>query len=586
MPEASSRRLHAAVAAGPLLAFAAAGVETAASGPQPPVPAPVFVDITASAGISFRHRPGSLDRFPLPGIMGAGAALFDADQDGDLDLYLIQSGALPEARAERGAAGAPTNRLFLRQPDGSFLDATATGGLGDAGYGLGVAVGDLDGDGDPDLVVTNYGPDRVYRNGGAGVFAEIPGALPAAIAPSPRSGDATAPGGRWSTSAALCDYDGDRDLDLYVAGYLVNDPDRDCVSASGEPDFCAPQSLPYERDALFRNRGDGRFEDVSEVAGIFDLRRPGLGVLCHDFTGDGRLDFYVANDGEPNTLWEQIPEGGFEDAALFLGAALNGQGRAEASMGVALGDADGDGRLDLFMTHLRSQSNTLYRSEGGAFTDATAAAGLGPPSLKWTGFGVRFLDLERDGDSDLVILNGAVARASGTPAAGGLAAYAEPAQILLNEGDGSYRETTAGDFSDLNIVGRGLVAGDWDRDGDLDLVVTSVGGPVRLFENRSPTAGGFLVVEPREYGRSAPGAVVILDLAGGRSLVRPLNPEAGYLTSSEPIVHFGIPPGERPAALRVRWPDGSETRHPAPAPNTRVTLARPDGVNAAARRRR
>ena len=538
----------------------------------PAQPAVRFVEVTEDSGVSFRHDPGDLTGFPLPAITGAGAAFFDSDGDGDLDLYLIQSGPLPEHRDE--AAPLPRNRLFRRQPDGRFRDETAASGLGDTAYGVGIAVGDVDGDGDRDLFLANYGADRLYRNEGDGRFTPAADTFPD---PEPPSSPPGSPGGRWSTAAAFCDVDGDADLDLYVGGYLVNDPLRACVSASGEPDFCSPQSFAYERDTLWRNDGGGRFRDDSEAAGLLAVRRPALGVLCHDFTGDGRPDFYVANDGEPNLLWEQQPDGTFRDAALFLGAALNGQGRAEASMGVALGDADGDADLDLFLTHLRAQSNTLYRNRGGAFHDDTPGAGLGVPSLRWTGFGVRFGDWEHDGDLDLVLVNGAVARAGGVAPTGGLSEYAEPAQVFLGDGAGVFTETDAGDFSALRTVGRGLLAGDWDRDGDLDLVVTSVGGPARLFENRSPKAGGFLVVRPEEHSRAAPGAVVTVTLADGRALVRPVQPEAGFLTASEPVAHFGLVEGAEVVGLTVRWPDGAEERFPAPDRDSRLVAVRGRG---------
>lgn len=532
-----------------------------------------FVETTAESGVSFRHAPGGLAAYPLPAITGAGAALFDADGDGALDLYLIQSGPLPEDRVDDADPEIPGNRLFLQRPDGSFRDATGSSGLGDTGYGVGVAVGDADGDGDPDVFLANYGPDRLYRNEGGGRFTLAEDAF------SPAASDSEeAPGGRWTTAAAFCDVDGDTDLDLYVGGYLVNDPTRECVSASGERDFCSPQSFDYERDTLWRNVGGGKFEDASRALGIVAARFPALGVLCHDFTGDGRFDFYVANDGEPNLLWEQREDGAFRDAALFVGAALNGQGRAEASMGVALGDADSDGDLDLFMTHLRAQSNTFYRNLGdGAFRDDTPGAGLGVPSLRLTGFGTQFADFDLDGDLDLALVNGAVAREGGVAASGELTEYAEPAQVFAGDGAGVFTEVEAGDFTALVAVGRGLAVGDWDRDGDLDLVVTEVGGPARLYENRSVRGGGFLVVRPEEFSRSAPGAVVTLEFAGGGSLVRPVQPEAGFLTSSEAVAHFGLPTGAEIAGLRVRWPDGAEERFPAPERDSFATVVRGRG---------
>lgn len=572
-PRAAAGLRLPVAAAGLVAGLAAAPAPSpGAAGRQPPEIR--FVETTADSGVSFRHDPGDLAAYPLPVITGAGgAALFDADSDGDLDLYLVQSGPLPETRADDSDPALPGNRLFLQEPDGSFRDATESSGLGDTGYGNGVAVGDADGDGDPDVFLANYGADRLYRNEGGGRFTLAEDAFPPAA-----SDPEQAPGGRWSTAAAFCDMDGDTDLDLYVGGYLTGDPTRECVSASGERDFCSPQSFDYERDTLWRNVGGGKFEDASEPLGIAGARLPALGILCHDFTGDGRLDFYVANDGEENLLWEQREDGAFRDAALFLGVALNGQGRAEASMGVALGDADGDGDLDLFMTHVRAQSNTFYRSSGdGAFRDDTPAAGLGVPSLRLTGFGTQFADFDHDGDLDLALVNGAVAREGGVAASGELTEYAEPAQVFAGDGAGVFTEVEAGDLTALVAVGRGLAAGDWDRDGDLDLVVTEVGGPARLYENRSVRAGGFLVVRPEEFSRSAPGAVVTLEFADGGSLIRPIQPEAGFLTSSEPTAHFGLPEEAEIAGLRVRWPDGAEERFPAPERDSFVTVVRGRG---------
>ncbi len=521
-----------------------------------------LVEITGERGVRFVHDPGNLsgralEGFPLPAIMGAGAALFDANGDGRLDLYLIQAGPLPEHRSVAGVDGLPGNRLYLQQPDGTVRDASEASGLRDSGYGVGVAVGDVDGDGDPDVFVSNLGPDALYL-GEAERFTR-------AAFPETAS---------WSTAAAFCDFDGDSDLDLYVGGYLVPEPGKECVSASGEPDFCSPQSLPYVRDSLYENRGGGNFEDVSIRRGIAALRRPALGVICHDFTGDGRPDFYVANDGEPNVLWEAQPDGTFEDVALLLGTAMNGQGRPEAGMGVVLGDPDGDLDLDLFVTHLRAQTNTLYRNVGAGFVDDTPAAGLALPSLPLTGFGVGFLDIENDGDLDLALVNGAVAMEGGISRTGGLDAYAEPAQVFTGDGAGSFVEVAVNGFTDRPVVGRALVTGDWDRDGDLDLVTTEVGGPARLFENRSVRLGGYLIVKPREEGRPSFGAVVTLETNLG-AVVRPLNPEAGYLASNEPIVHFGLPEGAQMTGIRVLWPDGTRTSHPAPLPDTRITLHRP-----------
>jgi hypothetical protein len=523
--------------------------------------APLFQEITETAGIGFVHDPGAEGKFALPEIMGAGAAFLDFDGDGDLDIYLVQSGPLPGAKKkERGP-----DRLYRQDPGGKFVDVTRGSGLGNSGYGSGVAVGDIDNDGLVDLYVGNLGPDVFYRNQGGGKFADV--TKSAGIAET-----------AWTASAVFCDYDVDGFLDLYVTHYVKGDPKKACVRKDGAPDYCSPQSYNYESHALYRNDGDRTFTDVSRESGIGGIRAPGLGVLCSDFTGDGLPDFYVANDGEANLLWENQGNGKFTDQAILMGAAFDSYGRPEASMGVAAGDIDGDSDLDLFMTHLQNQTNTLYLNDGKlGFEDVSSARGVAMPSLKYTGFGTAFLDFDHDGDLDLIGVNGRVAWGPPLPGAN-VGPYwnpfAEPNFLLENDGKGFFREATerSGSFGKELEVSRGLALGDVDSDGDLDVLVTNTAGPARLYRNDAPKKGRWLLVRALEGKRDAHGALVTV-VAGGKRYVRLADPGYSYLSSNDPRAHFGIPGASQVDAIVVRWLGGVEERFPG-SPLDRVVVLR------------
>jgi len=531
-------RLATAIASGALAGLAAAAEEGV----------PWFVDVAAASGLGFVHDPAVEGEYFVPESIGAGGALFDYDGDGDLDVYMVNG-----ARRRASAAAAPlVNRLFRRDEDGRYHDVTAASGLGDLGYGMGVAVGDVDGDGDPDVFVTNFGPDALYRNNGDGTFTAV-------------TREAGIDNPAWGASAAFFDADLDGDLDLYVANYLAYDPAAVCTDAAGRPDYCGPAGFAGVPDRLYRNDGRGRFTDVSAAAGIARAAGKGLGVVNADFDGDGLPDVYVANDGEPNLLWINRGDGTFEDRALTLGAALNALGQAEAGMGVALGDADGDGALDLFVSHLRGESNTLYASAGAlGFVDATAAAGLAGPSLPYTGFGTAFFDPDLDGDLDLAVVNGRVTRGplltSRRPPAH-WDPYAEPALLLENDGRGRFRDAgaRAGAAFTAPANGRGLAVGDADGDGDPDLLVTVGGGAARLLRNDLPARGHRLAVTVLDAasGRDAVGAVVAVT-AAGRRRVGAVTPGGSFLSSGDPRCLFGLGGATVVDELRVRWPGGEE----------------------------
>ncbi len=528
--------------------------------------AQLFTEITREAGIDFVHQAGNEGQYRLPEIMAAGGAFLDFDADGDLDIYLVQSGPLPGSKSStRG-----TSRLYRQDAGGRFTDVTASSGLGGTGYGTGVAVGDYDNDGLVDVYVANYGPDELYRNLGGGSFENVTGS--AGIAESV-----------WSASAAFCDYDGDGFLDLFVTHY-VKDVAKACVAGDGSPDYCSPQSFAYERPVLYRNGGKGTFTDVSVSSGIASIAAPGLGVLCLDLTSDGRPDFYAANDGEANQLWVNQGNGKFADDAFLRGLAVDGMGRPEASMGVIAGDIDSDLDIDLYITHIQNQTNTLYVNDGaGGFEDLTAARGLAAPSVKYTGFGTVFFDFDHDGDLDIAVVNGRVRK--GTPIPGAVVPehwkpYAEPALLLENDGTGKFSDASAraGDFTARAEVSKGLALGDVEGDGDLDLLVTNTSGPARLFRNDAPKKGKWLLVRAYEPARKrdSHGARITVT-AGGRKYLRIADPGFSYLSSNDPRAHFGIPGAAAADGIEVLWPDGTRESYPGCPLDRFITLEKGKG---------
>lgn len=535
-----------------------------------------FTEVTEEAGIRFVHDAGDEGNFSLPEITGAGAGFFDADGDGDLDIYLLQGGRPTDPAGPR--AGASGNALYVQGPPGRFTDASEASGTGDTGYGMGLAAADFDGDGRTDLFVTNYGPDVLYRSLGDGRFEDV----------TARAGVA---GEGWSSSAAFCDFDADGRLDLYVTRYVRNDPGKLCTQQDGSRDYCSPQVFPGIHDYLYRNLGGGRFEDVSLAAGLRAVHAPGLGVVCHDFDGDRRLDFYVANDGEANQLWLNQGDGSFADDAFLAGVALNDSGRPEAGMGIALGDVDHDLDLDLFITHVADETNTLYRSDGAdfglAFADRTGPSGLGPASMAMTGFGTGFVDLDLDGALDLVVANGRVQRKPPLPGARGNAfwqAFGEPNQLFRNGGahggDALFSELEgAGDFPAAVEVSRGLALADYDDDGDLDLLLANAEGPARLYRNDFERVGSALRVSTLDRdGRPSFPAVVTAVFSGGSRSVRRADPGGSYLATGDPRAFFAVPSGEQVDEFLVVWPDGARERFPGAGADA-VSLRRGAGEN-------
>ena len=528
-----------------------------------------LVDVTPLSGVDFIHTTGGKGELYLPEAMGGGVAVFDADGDERLDLYFInQNELLPKTEPST----TDVNRFYRQTPDGRFEDATEASGLGDGGYGMGTAIGDVDNDGDLDVYVSNYGADRLYLNDGRGGFHDA----------TERSG-ITIEG--ISASSAFFDYDRDGDLDLYVTQYVRWDEMKRCTSRSGQLTYCGPKSFRPVRDHLLRNEGEGRFVDVSEEAGMVRVFAAALGVVIEDFDHDGWPDVYVANDGYPNNLWLNQRNGRFVDDALMLGAAYNDMGQPEAGMGVVAEDLSGDGWVDLFVTHLDEETNTLYRGlpGGTGFADASATAAPGQPSWHLTGFGVVAFDIELDGDLDLAVANGRVNLAASAPATHLPEPWnrlAEPNLFYLNRGDGVFErgETKTRGFTEPVEISRGLVAADLDQDGDQDLVLTNIQGAPRIYRNDAPRQGAWLQVRAYDarLKRDAVGARVTIETDQGTRW-RTIRRTSSYLSSRPPVAQFAVPSEGGFHSLGVRWPDGLEENFPGGDGNRRVVVQRGEG---------
>ncbi len=534
--------------------------------------APLFTEVTSALGLSQTDESWPAGTHALPEVIGSGVALFDYDNDAALDILHIR---FPPP----GKTDTPTpNRLFRQQPDGTFVDVTEIAGIGDEGYGQGVAIGDVDNDGDADVYVTNYGPDAFYRNNGDGTFGLT---------------DIGISNEAWGTSATFGDYNRDGYLDLYIANYVQFDPAAVCRGKHSAPDYCNPQVFDAAPDRLFQNRGDGTFVDVTQQAGIAAMPGRGLGVVCLDLTGDGWVDFYVANDGEVNQLWVNQTDGTFSEEAIVRGIAFNAYGQPEGSMGIAVGDLNGDMRADLFATHLSGETNTLYITTPYAvFVDMTEVSGFAGHDLLFTGFGCGFLDFDNDADLDIALVNGRVKRGAildGANVGEFWNFYAEPNLLFQNSRTGTEHtgknvtfndvSSLAPDFTGPVEVSRGMAFGDIDRDGDIDMVVSNLDNRIRLFRNDTPMSdNNYLFVRAITQNRDALGAQVTLRTES-HTLTSYILPGTSYLSSSEPSAHFGLGTIAAVVAIEVRWTDGNREKFPGSAANRRVTVYQGAGVS-------
>ncbi len=512
---------------------------------EEPAPAPWFAEEARARGLVFEHRAGHGQEYWMPEIMGGGAALFDLEQDGDLDAYLVQSGDLRLAQRPVELS----NALFANDGGGRFQDITAGSGAEGQHYGMGVACGDADGDGDTDLVVTNVGRDCLLVNQGGGRFADT--TLAAGLAHQ-----------GWSASAGFFDADRDGDLELFIARYLEWSKEGElvCMDALSRPDYCSPKNYKTPaRSLLYQNEGGGRFTDVSRASGIWQEPATGLGVAMGDVDSDGWLDVFVANDGMPNHLWQNHGDGTFTNVAMLAGCGVDVNGLPKAGMGILLADLDADLDLDVLVCNLKGESDSFYRNEGGYFADRTAATALAALSKPFTRFGLALGDFDQDGARDLYQANGRVERPT-TPGAGD--PYAEPNLLLRALADGRFEEVLprGGTAQLLLATSRAVAQGDVDGDGALDLLVVNRDGPAQLLMNRVPGRGAWIVFQVRERnGADALGAVLQLELAGKR-LRRDVAAAWGYLASHDPRVHLGLGALQRVDAVEVRWSDGTSER--------------------------
>ena len=519
-----------------------------------------FIDQARETGIDFVHVNGMSGKLYMPEILAPGVALFDFDNDGDLDVYLVQGSGLPAqgSGADPGAESPQfSDRLFRNDltmgSDGRrklrFTDVTTASGIRTPGYGMGVAAGDIDNDGWVDLYLTKFdAPNQLLRNNGNATFSDV-------------SRSSGADHRSWSVSASFVDVNRDGWLDLYVGNYIRYslESHTQCFGASGAVDYCMPVAYQPLQDRLYVNQGDGTFADASVKSGIAREYGPALGVSTGDFNGDGWIDIYVANDGKENQLWLNKRDGTFENAALLSGVALPVTGKAEASMGVDAGDFDDDGDEDLFVTELTSEGSNLYVNDGsGLFDDRSMPSGLGAPSVPFTGFGTAWFDFDNDGRLDLLSVNGTVQIIEALRQARDPLPLHQPKLLFHNLGGGRFAEVSAraGTAFAQSEVGRGAAFGDVDNDGDVDVLIGNNNGPTRLLLNQTAEGRHWIGLKLVGIGgRDMLGARVEV-VRVGTSRWRRARSDGSYASANDPRVIVGLGESSAPPEVRVTWPDG------------------------------
>jgi hypothetical protein len=515
-----------------------------ASGVPDAAPSFLLRDVSKAAGIDFKHNSGAYGGKLLPETLGSGCAFLDYDGDGYQDILLVNSMDWPGHKRSRS-----TLKLYRNNRQGAFTDITKAAGLDVELYGMGVAVGDYNNDGFPDILVTCVGQNRLFQNTGKGTFVDVTKAAGLA--------------GRqaFSTSAVWFDYDRDGLLDLFVCNYVNWSSEHDvfCSLDGKNKSYCTPEAYRGETCWLFHNRGNGTFEDVTAASGIFDTSSKSLGVAMIDFDQDGWPDLFVANDTQPNKLYRNLRNGKFKDAAVEAGLAFSNEGKARAGMGVDVGDFENSGRPGIAITNFDNEMVGLYRSPApGQFDDVSLAAGVGGPSKTTLGFGCGFADLDLDGRLDLVVANGHIDDTVRNIR--GNVGYAQPPHLFLNLGKGKFEDvasTNGGDFA-APRVGRGLAFGDFDRDGDVDILLTTNNGSANLFRNdvQSGNKSLRLYLTGTKSNRDAIGTVVRI-FHGGVTQMRVVRSGSSYLSQSERALTFGVGKADQVDRITVAWPSGA-----------------------------
>ncbi len=556
-----------------LAAFLAAGIAAVSCSreaappalPPAPPPLPTFTDVTASSGIAFTHNNGAFGKKYLPETMGSGCAFIDADGDGRLDIFLVNGADWP-SRKKKSSYPA----LYRNLGDGRFEDVTEEAGLRHEFYGLGVAAADYDNDGDQDIFVTALGPDRLYRNRGGGRFEEV--AAAAGVAD---------PG--FGSSAAFMDHDRDGDLDLVVGNYVrwTESTDITCTLDGTRKSYCTPESYPGEGPRLYRNDGTGRFTDISRASGVANPAGKTLGVALLDFDQDGWVDIAVANDTQPNYLYRNNRDGTFTDVGRESGMAFSESGVARGAMGIDAADYDGSGRESLVIGNFSNEMVGLYHNEGaGLFIDDAPRAGVGQPSLLTLAFGTFFFDYDLDGWMDIFIANGHVD--DDINRVQREVTYAQRPHLFRNSGTGAFESVTdrSGEAMAVAMVARGAAYGDYDADGDLDVLVTTSGGPARLLRNDGGNAASWLRVALRGTKSNRDGmGTVVRATAGGRMQSRMMRSGSSYCSASELAVTFGLGRGvAKVDALEVVWPSGVKQSFGAVPANRSLRIDEDAGI--------
>jgi enediyne biosynthesis protein E4 len=501
-----------------------------------------FNDVAAKIGVTFKHENGASPDKPLPETMSGGVVIFDYNNDGWPDLFFVNGGSF----VDKKAAAVARHRLYRNNGDGKFTDVTESSGIGITGFGMGACAADYDNDGWTDLYVTAVGGNKLYHNTGKNSFIDV-------------TDTAGVGAGLWSTSCAFADIDNDGDVDLYVARYVDFSPDNKkvCTLFQDVRSYCHPNVYRSVPHILYRNNGDGTFTDITKESGV-DKAGNGLGVVFGDYDDDGWIDIYVANDATPNFLFHNKGKGVFEEVGFWTGTALGFDGKVLSGMGADMGDINGDGLLDIFVTNLDGQTHSLYKNLGkGLFANVTFASGVGEATLPYVGFGAAFLDYDNDGDLDLAVANGDVI--DNVKLLRDTSSYEQLNLLLRNDGTGKFTSVgpASGPGFALKKASRALAVGDLDNDGDLDIVISNVGETADVLQNDGGNRSNSILVRTvgSKSNRDGIGARLKLSV-GGKILVRDVKAGSSYLAQNDLRVHFGLGNATKADRLEIRWPSG------------------------------